>query len=140
MKSMVQSGDGPDPGCRRVFFAGHLPRTCIRALVIRTSAGCTQSPIPNHRLGQVRQRFPRGGNANVSRPDVERPCREEDPGAPSKCFDMLSSQLFRFDIQKGITMKFSSFAVAAVFLASRADAFAGPQIKPRFGIQVRLFD
>lgn len=34
-------------------------------------------------------------------------------------------------------MKFSSFAVASVFLASRAEAFAGPQMKPRFGLQVR---
>ena len=35
-------------------------------------------------------------------------------------------------------MKFSSLAVAAVFFASRAEAFAGPSLKPRFGVQVRL--
>jgi len=32
-------------------------------------------------------------------------------------------------------MKFSSFAVAAVFLAASAEGFSGPQIKPRFGVQ-----
>ena len=33
-------------------------------------------------------------------------------------------------------MKFSSVALAAVFLASGAEAFAGPQMRPRFGVQV----
>lgn len=35
-------------------------------------------------------------------------------------------------------MKFSTIAVAAVcYAASAADAFAGPQMKPRFAVQVR---
>lgn len=35
------------------------------------------------------------------------------------------------------TMKFSHYALAAAVLASSANAFAGSQITPRFGLQVR---
>lgn len=35
------------------------------------------------------------------------------------------------------TMKFSSIAVTAILFATKAEAFAGPQMKPRFALQVR---
>jgi len=35
-------------------------------------------------------------------------------------------------------MKFSSLAVTALCLCARAEAFTGPQLKPRFGLQVRM--
>jgi transketolase len=36
-------------------------------------------------------------------------------------------------------MKFSSIALAALFVASGADAFTGPQLKPRFAVQQTAF-
>ena len=35
-------------------------------------------------------------------------------------------------------MKFSAFALSAAVLASVANGFAGPQVTPRFALQVRL--
>lgn len=37
-------------------------------------------------------------------------------------------------------MKFSSIAVAAFCLSAHVESFAGPQIKPRFGVQVRQLE
>lgn len=34
-------------------------------------------------------------------------------------------------------MKFSSIAVTAILFATKAEAFAGPAMKPRFALQVR---
>ena len=36
-------------------------------------------------------------------------------------------------------MKFSNYALAAAVLASTANAFAGSQMTPRFGLQVCIF-
>jgi quinol-cytochrome oxidoreductase complex cytochrome b subunit len=36
-----------------------------------------------------------------------------------------------------VTMKFSTYALAAAVVASVANGFAGPQVTPRFALQVR---
>jgi len=46
---------------------------------------------------------------------------------------MLAQQLVLKQLK---SMKFSRLALAAIFLSAGTDAFTGPQLKPRFSVQV----
>ena len=113
------------------------PRTCFLPPTIRTSTDVglirTEISIANLRGPMMRKKIPTRERKRQSSPNQN----DERKERHQKGLFTLSSQLFRFDVNQGITMKFSSIALSALLFAAKADAFTGPQMKPRFGLQVR---